>query len=122
VDIASRTPGWWAIANALQINFFLATITGAFSFIVVAAIAVATPGAMPWWAWAASIGVLVLGILGSIITSVVAKSARNRGADEAAAAVDADLRSAVAHAAQSSYLQPVNAVIATHRDAYQRLA
>ncbi|WP_137825946.1 single-stranded DNA-binding protein, partial [Brevibacterium sp. 2SA] len=38
-----------------------------------------------------------------------------------AEAVDRELRTAVAQAAQSSYLQPVNAVIAEHRDAYERL-
>lgn len=122
VDIERRTPGWWSLANVLQVIFFLATIIGALGLIVVAALELAAPGAMPWWTWAVTIGVLVLGILGSVITSVSARNARNKGANEAAAAVDADLRSAVAHAAQSSYLQPVNAVIATHRDAYQRLA
>ncbi|GAA1618717.1 MULTISPECIES: GTPase [Brevibacterium] len=122
VDIERRTPGWWSFAGFLQIVFFVATVIGLLGLIVVAALTFAVPGALPGWTWAVVIGLLVVGILGSVITSVIARNARNKGADEAAEAVDRDLRTAVAQAAQSSYLQPVNAVIAEHRDAYERLA
>lgn len=90
--------------------------------IVTAVVALVGSGAVPGWTWAVSIGLLALGIIGSVVTSLVAKSARHKGADEAARDVDGKLRSAVGSVAQSSYLQPVNAVIAEHRRAYDMLS
>lgn len=122
VDIERLRPGWWSLAGILQIIFLAATILGLLGVIVTAVVALVGSGAVPGWTWAVSIGLLALGIIGSVVTSLVAKSARHKGADEAARDVDGKLRSAVGSVAQSSYLQPVNAVIAEHRRAYDMLS
>lgn len=121
VDIKRHTPGWWSLANVLQIVFFIATILGALGIIISAVVAAVGSGTLPGWCWAVSIGLFVIGVIGSIITSVMAKSARNRGADEAASEVDRRLREAVGRVAQSSYLQPVKSVIGEHRKTYELL-
>lgn len=121
VDIQRQTPGWWSIANVLQIIFFAATILGLLGIIVTAVLTIAAPGSLPGWSWIVSIGVLAMGIIGSVITSVIAKSARSKGASEAASDVDRRLRDAVGSVAQSSYLRPVKAVIDEHRKAYETL-
>lgn len=121
VDIQRQTPGWWSLAHILQTIFFVATVLGLLGIIVTAVLAVAIPGALPAWTWIVSIGLLVVGVIGSVVTSTIAKSARTRGAGEAADEVDRSLRDAVGRVAQSSYLQPVNAVIAEHRRAYETL-
>ncbi|MCF2588328.1 GTPase [Brevibacterium sp. UCMA 11752] len=121
VDIKPQTPGWWSLARFLQIIFFIATILGLLGVIATAILAIVVPGALPGWSWIVSIGLLVVGIIGSVVTSVIAKSARNKGANEAASDVDRKLREAVGSVAQSSYLEPVNAVIGEHRRAYETL-
>ena len=121
VDIQRQTPGWWSLANVLQIIFFVATILGLLGIIATAVLAIALPGALPAWTWIVSIGLLVVGVIGSVVTSAIAKSARMRGAREAADEVDRSLRDAVGRVAQSSYLKPVNAVISEHRRAYETL-
>lgn len=121
VDIQRQTPGWWAVANILQIIFFVATILGLLGVIVTGVLSIALPGSLPGWSWLVSIGLFVVGVIGSVITSVIAKSARSRGANEAAGDVDRSLREAVGSVARSSYLQPVNAVINEHRRAYETL-
>ncbi|RBP66459.1 GTP-binding protein EngB required for normal cell division [Brevibacterium sanguinis] len=121
VDIQRQTPGWWSLAHALQIMFFVATILGLLGLIAQAVVAVAAPSALPGWSWAVTGGLLVLGVVGSLVTSLVAKTARIRGADAAARDVDSRLRGAVGQVAESSYLQPVIAVVDDHRQAYERL-
>ncbi|MBM6589956.1 GTPase [Brevibacterium sp. RIT 803] len=121
VDIKPQTPGWWSLAKFLQIIFFIATILGLLGVIATAILAIVMPGVLPGWSWIVSIGLLVVGIIGSVVTSVIAKSARNKGANEAASDVDRKLREAVGSVAQSSYLEPVNAVIGEHRRAYETL-
>nr|WP_232488142.1 GTPase [Brevibacterium antiquum] len=121
VDIKPQTPGWWSLARFLQIIFFIATILGLLGVIATAILAIVVPGALPGWSWIVSIGLLVVGIIGSVVTSVIAKSARNKGANQAASDVDRKLREAVGSVAQSSYLEPVNAVIGEHRRAYETL-
>ncbi|MCD1284670.1 MULTISPECIES: GTPase [unclassified Brevibacterium] len=122
VDIQRRSPGWWSLANLAQIVFFLATILGALGIIVSAIVAIVGSGTLPGWCWVLSIGLFVLGVIGSVVTSVMAKSARLKGANEAAGEVDRSLRDAVGQVAQSSYLQPVKTVIGEHRKAYELLA
>lgn len=122
VDIKRHTPGWWSLANVAQIVFFIATILGALGIIVSALVAAIGSGTLPGWCWAVSIGLLVVGIIGSVVTSVMAKSARHKGAQEAAAEVDRSLRDAVGRVAQSSYLQPVKTVIGEHRKAHELLS
>ncbi|WP_350271247.1 GTPase [Brevibacterium sp. CBA3109] len=121
VDIKPQTPNWWSVAKILQIIFFLATILGLLGLIATAILAIVVPGTLPGWSWIASIGLLVVGIIGSVVTSVIAKSARSKGADEAAGDIDRKLRDAIGSVAQSSYLGPVNAVIDEHRRAYETL-
>lgn len=121
VDITRQSPGWWSVANALQIIFFAATIIGVIGLIVSALVAAVGSGSLPTWCWILSAGVLVIGLIGSLITSLMSKSARSRGAKEAAAEVDGKLRDAVGRVAQSSYLDPVKHVIGEHRRAYEML-
>ena len=121
VDIKPQTPGWWSLAKVLQIIFFVATILGLLGVIATAVLAFVLPELLPGWAWIVSIGLLVVGIIGSVVTSMIAKSSRSKGASEAANAVDRSLRDAVGRVAQSSYLRPVNAVIDEHRRAYESL-
>ncbi len=121
VDIQRQTPGWWSVAHVLQIVFFVATLVGLLGLIVQAVLALAAPTALPGWSWAVTAGLFVIGVVGSIITSVVAKSARNKGAEGAAREVDERLRRAVGEVAESSYLQPVIAVVDEHRGAYDKL-
>ena len=78
-------------------------------------------GALPTWCWIVSFGLFVIGVIGSFVTSLVAKTARAKGAKEAAAEVDGKLRDAVGRVAQSSYLNPVKTVIGEHRQAYEML-
>lgn len=121
VDITRQNPGWWSLANAAQIVFFVATIIGVIGIIASALIAAIGSGALPAWCWIVSIGVFVIGVIGSLVTSLMARSARSRGANEAAAEVDARLREAVGRVARSSYLDPVKVVIGEHRKAYELL-
>jgi GTP-binding protein EngB required for normal cell division len=122
VDITRQNPGWWSLANALQIIFFVATIVGVIGVIVSALVAALGSGSLPTWCWILSIGILVIGLIGSLITSLMSKSARSRGAKDAAAEVDGKLRDAVGRVAQSSYLDPVKRVIGEHRRAFEMLS
>lgn len=121
VDIQRQSPGWWSMTNALQIIFFIATLLGLLGLIAQGILALIGSTALPSWSWAVTIGLLVLGIIGSIVTSAIAKNARKKGAEAAARDVDQRLRAAVGQVAQSSYLQPVNSVVDEHRQAYERL-
>ena len=47
VDITRQTPGWWSLANAAQIVFFVATIIGVIGIIASALIAAIGSGALP---------------------------------------------------------------------------
>jgi ABC-type multidrug transport system fused ATPase/permease subunit len=110
------------MAHALQIIFFVLTILGFLGIIVSALVALIGSGALPTWCWVVSIVVFLIGVVGSFITTLVAKSARRKGANEAASEVDGKLRDAVGRVAQSSYLDPVKHVIGEHREAYEKLA
>nr|WP_216629716.1 GTPase [Brevibacterium renqingii] len=121
VDIKRQVPGWWSLANVFQMIFFAATIIGVIGVIASALVAAIGSGTLPVWCWIVSIGLLVIGLIGSLVTSLMAKSARSRGAKEAAAEVDGRLRDAVGRVARSSYLDPVKVVIGEHRRAYEML-
>src|SRR5699024_2974521 len=121
VDITRQNPAWWSLANAAQIVFFVATIIGVIGIIASALIAAIGSGALPAWCWIVSIGVFVIGVIGSLVTSLMARSARSRGANEAAAEVDGRLREAVGRVARRSDLDPVKVVIGEHRKAYELL-
>ncbi|WP_432791553.1 GTPase [Brevibacterium sp. K11IcPPYGO002] len=121
VEITRQSPGWWSLAHTLQIIFFVASLIGLLGIIVSALVAAIGSGALPAWCWIVSCGLFVIGCIGSFVTSLMAKSARARGAEEAAAEVDGRLRDAVGGVAQSSYLNPVKTVIGEHRRAYEML-
>ena len=121
VEITRQSPGWWSLAHTLQIVFFVASIVGLLGIIASALVAVIGSGALPAWCWIVSMGLFLIGVIGSFVTSLMAKSARAKGAKEAAAEVDGRLRDAVGRVAQSSYLNPVKSVIGEHRQAYEML-
>lgn len=122
VDIERQTPGWWSLVRTLQMLFFVLTVVGVLAIVAVGLVMVLAPGAiLGWLGWAGAIGLVLIGVAGSVITSVSARGARDRGADAAAGDVDRRLRNAVGQVAQSSYLEPVISVVSEHRDAYDRL-
>src|SRR5699024_3094746 len=82
VDITRQSPGWWSLANAAQIVFFVATNIGVIGIIASALIAAIGSAALPAWCWIVSIGLFVIGVIGSLVTSLMARSARSRGANE----------------------------------------
>src|SRR5699024_12488960 len=49
VDITRQSPGWWSLATAAQIVFFVATIIGVIGIIASALIAAIGSGALPAW-------------------------------------------------------------------------
>ena len=120
VEITRQSPGWWSLAHTLQIVFFVASIVGLLGIIASALVAVIGSGALPAWCWIVSMGLFLIGVIGSFVTSLMAKSARAKGAKEAAAEVDGRLRDAVGRVLK--FLpQPVKSVIGEHRQAYEML-
>lgn len=123
VDIERRSPGWWNVAGFFQILFFVATVVGGLWLVVqglLALFAGLVVDASPWL-WIVPGALLVVGIVGSIITSVTAASARARGAQEAGDEVEARLREAVGQAAAGSYLEPITAILSEHKAVYDGL-
>lgn len=123
VRIERRRPGWWALASVLQMLLFLATVIGALWLIIQLVLLFAgvdaAAGSAPLWI--APGALLMLGIIGSVITSSTAAAARRKGAKEAADDVTERLTQAVHHAAASSYLAPISDVLREHREVYDRL-
>ncbi len=123
VDIERRSPGWWNVAGFFQILFFVATVVGGLWLVaqgLLALFAGLVVDASPWL-WIVPGALLVVGIVGSIITSVTAASARARGAQEAGDEVEARLREAVGQAAAGSYLEPITAILSEHKAVYDGL-
>ncbi|QCP05492.1 GTPase [Brevibacterium sp. CS2] len=122
VDIERRTPGWWGVAGFFQILFFLATVIGALWLVaqLVLMFAGVLVDGSPWL-WIVPGALLGIGIIGSIVTSVTAASARAKGAREAGAEVDERLREAVQRAAAGSYLEPITAILGEHKAVYDGL-
>lgn len=115
VDIEPRTPGWWTTAKVLQILFFALTVIGVLGFLVPVLMTVLGTGA-GLWHWLIPAVLVLIGAVGSLVTSSWAAGARRRGAKQAADDADAALRDAVRSAAESSYLDPIVAVLTRHRD------
>ena len=65
---------------------------------------------------------LVIGIIGSIITSVLAANARRKGADDARAQVEEDIERAVHSAATDNVFEPVTRLLRKHRETYDALS
>lgn len=124
VSIEQKQPGWWAAAGFFQLLFFLATLIGAVWLVLqlillVSGMTAVVDGSPVLWIVPGAL--FALGIVGSIVTSVIAGSARAKGAKAAAAEVDEQLREAVARAAAGSYLQPITTILSEHRAVYDGL-
>lgn len=122
VGIEVVNPGWWRVAKFFQTLFFILTILGLL-WLVVDGILLAMsldPGGLLMWIIPA--GLLVVGIIGSIITSSSAASARRKGAEAQATKVRDDLTAAVRKAAEGSYLEPISSVLREHKEVYDALS
>lgn len=121
VHLERPTPGWWGAARFFQVLFFVLTIIGALALVagIIAAVLGLLDGSPLLWIVPA--GVLVLGAVGSLITSVLAAGARLRGADRAAAQVRERMADAIGRAAAGSYFAPIAQVLAEHRAIYDAL-
>ncbi|MCT1691695.1 YfjP family GTPase [Brevibacterium sp. p3-SID960] len=123
VRIERRKPGWWTLAGVLQNLFFLATVIGALWLVIQLVLLLTgvdvTAGSTLLWIIPGAL--LLIGITGSVITSIVAASARRRGAKDAADDVAERLTQAVHSAAASSYLAPITGVLREHREVYDCL-
>lgn len=121
VHIERPTPGWWAAAAFFHMLFFILTILGVLCVIVDAILAVVIPGLMSALLWFIPAAALVVGIIGSIVTSALAASARRRGARQAAADVRQRMSEAVEQSARGSYFQPITEVLAEHKAIHDAL-
>ena len=123
VRIERRKPGWWTLAGVLQNLFFLATVIGALWLVIQLVLLLTgvdvTAGSTLLWIIPGAL--LLIGITGSVITSLAAASARRKGAKEAADDVAERLTQAVHSAAASSYLAPITGVLREHREVYDSL-
>lgn len=123
VDISPQRPGWWPLAGFLQVLFFVFTVVGVLWLIVQAVLSLVVPEAVSgalWWV--VPIVVLVVGIIGSVVTSLVARSARQRGADAVAQEAHARLSDAVSSAANDAYLAPITDILNRHQRIVGELA
>ena len=130
VDISHRRPGWWGVASFFQWLFFILTILG----IITTAAAAVLIFFFPEILWTAlpnmrlsvlgliAAAPLMIGIIGSIITSVLAANARRKGADDARAQVEEDIERAVHSAAKDNVFEPVTRLLRKHRETYHALS
>lgn len=130
VRIDERRPGWWGAASFFQWLFFILTILGIITTAAAAVLIFAFPevlyGLLPGMRRSVigliALAPLVIGIIGSIITSSLAAGARRKGADEAAREVEEDLDRAVHSAAADNVFEPVTELLAEHKKAYEALS
>lgn len=121
VDVPRTQPGWWTAAGILQTLFFVATCLGLLWLVaqIFAAVgALFTPGPM---LWAAPAILLVGGVVGSFLVSSWAANKRRAGAAEAADDIRERLQAAVRATAESSFLDPITAVVDEHRQIFDGL-
>jgi GTP-binding protein EngB required for normal cell division len=121
VQITTTPPGWWATARFFQWLFFILTLVGLIGTVAAIVLAVAGTTGVSWPVWIAGPVALLVGLIGSLVTSRSAKGGRDRGADEAEARVHRDLEQAVLAAAAGSYLAPVTEVLAEHKAVFDSL-
>ncbi|GAA2002673.1 GTPase [Brevibacterium samyangense] len=123
VKLERVTPGWWGGARFAQILFFVLTCLGVLGLVVAAVAALVGAGEIlgSWWVWTAPAVCLIVGIVGSLITSGLARRARERGAAEAAEDVRTRLTAAVRQAAAGTYLEPITAILAEHKRVWESL-
>jgi len=121
VGIEVVSPGWWKVAKFFQTLFFVLTVVG-LAWLIVNAVLLAMsldPGGILMWIIPG--GLLLVGVIGSAITSSSAAGARRKGARAQADKVRADLISAVRKAAEGSYLEPISSVLREHKEVYDAL-
>ena len=122
VEVPRTQPGWWTAAGILQILFFLATCLGLVWLVLqILAILGLGFGAGPLL-WAVPVLLLVGGVVGSFIVSSWASRKRQEGAREAAADIRERLQSAIRSTAESSFLEPITAVVDEHRRIHDGLS
>lgn len=126
VGIDLVRPGWWGLAKFFQVVFFVLTLLG-IAWLVLNGVVIALALNVVFFdpsdpmMWIIPAGLLVVGAVGSVVTSSLAASARARGADKQAKRVRADLVSAVHKAAEGSYLEPIAAVLRQHKAVHDAL-
>lgn len=121
VHIQRETPSWWGVARFFHLLFLALIAVGVVWLIVDAVLALAVGSTASALMWAIPAGALVVGIVGSIITTVTAAGARQKGADQAAADVRSRLSDAVLSVARGSYFTPISQVLSEHKEIAERL-
>ena len=130
VEIAHRQPGWWGVAGFFQWLFFILTIFGVITTAAVAVLAFFFPEILSSTVPNMDLKVLglvaaaplVIGIVGSLITSILSAGARRKGADEARAQVESDIDRAVQSAAKDNVFEPVTRLLRKHKETYDGLS
>jgi GTPase Era involved in 16S rRNA processing len=122
VEVPRTQPGWWTAAGILQMLFLIATCLG-LVWLVLQILAILGLGfeAGPLL-WAAPAILLVGGVVGSFIVSSWASRKRQEGAREASADITQRLQSAIRSTAESSFLEPITAVVDEHRRIHDGLS
>lgn len=121
-------PRWWGVAKFFQALFFVLTIAGLLWLLLdVVALALQVNldpigvDLRDIWLWIIPVAVLIVGLVGSFVTSSMAAGARTRGAKKQAGIVRQDLVSAVHRAAEGSYLEPITEVLRRHKAIFDAL-
>lgn len=121
VRIDTGTHGWWSAARFFQMLFFVLSIVGVIGVLLEIVWAILALDVGSRLLWIIPPAVLVVGVIGSIVTSAVAKGARRRGAERASGQVRGELDRVVKQAAATSYLQPVTSILREHKQSYDAL-
>ncbi|WP_349828961.1 GTPase [Brevibacterium litoralis] len=123
VRIERERPGWWAGVGFLQVLFLVLTCLGLVGLLVALGVTLAgaATGSTVAWLWIVPVVLLLIGLLGSLITSRSAAGARERGALAAGDRVRAELVTAVQNAAAGSYLSPITSILDRHRAVWEGL-
>ena len=122
VPVPRTQPGWWTAAGILQILFFLATCLG-LVWLILQILAILGIGfeAGPLL-WGVPVLLLVGGVVGSFLVSSWASRKRHEGARQASDDITERLLAAIRSTAESSFLEPITAVVDEHRRIHDGLS
>ncbi|HYN19288.1 MAG TPA: ABC transporter, partial [Actinomycetes bacterium] len=125
VDLRLHPPGWWRVVRLLHVVLAVLAVT-AFLWLSLIGIVDWTglPSISPPFIGPLALPTLLLGlgVVGGVMLAVVSRLLVRRGAEQRRSEVAAQLRSAIAGAADERVLAPVAAVLADHRAAREALS
>lgn len=121
----ARTPLWWRVVGWLQIVLAACAAVGLLWYLLVMVLSWLQFSELPMPRYGpvpAPFILLVGGLLGGLLLALLAAAMARIGARREAARVDGRLRGAIAGVAQERIVDPVNAVLARHRETREAIA